>query len=357
MKTESFMAGLLVLLLGGTPPAWSADAGPSPVPAPEAHVRIDASTVVLGKRFVLRVTINHAAQTSVDLPGSLVLGTAFEEVTRSRQQAVDKDGQIRTEFALELLPFELGQKEVPPLPITYVQGGHVSELRTAPLPVVVASNSTAPPAPETLRAIAPPVPVRREDWRLVYGLAGAVGLLLAFYLIHKIRRALLRWRAVRAGALDGMVEPLLPEDEEALTRLAALEASGALEADDLKPAYHTMSEILRVYLGRRYAFPAIDSTTEEIRQQIGMAAGGAWIIAAAVLNWLEAADLVKFANAPASPEEARKACEGVREIVAQTRRTLATTPEPEPKAERAPEPVTAEPAPAAEPRSEEHVQK
>jgi hypothetical protein len=317
MRSPSYIGLFFIALIALPSAVW----GTSVADAPEIFARVDASAVVLGKRFVLRVAVTHPTSTTVDLPRSLVLGNAFEEIARQKQQAVQKDGRTRTEFVLTLLPFELGKQDIPEIPVTYVQhGGRVSEIKTAVVHVVVASIRSGPPRTDQLRAIAPPVAVQRDDWTLLYVLGSVVGLLLFVWLIAKIRRLILRWKA--RGRDQAPVQPLLPEDEEALAKLTALAGSGALDADDLKPAYYAMSDILRVYLGRRYSFPAIDSTTEEIRQQIGMAAGGAWIIAAAVLNWLENADLVKFANAPALPADAHKACAAVRDIVAQTRRSL-----------------------------------
>ena len=106
--------------------------------------------------------------------------------------------------------------------------------------------------------------------------------------------------------------------EEALARLTEVEASGALDAEDRKPAYLEMSEILRAYIGRRFGFPALDLTTGEIRRELETRPDGAGA-ADLVYGWLEHGDMVKFAGYDASPDEARQSLYEARIFIDRTR--------------------------------------
>jgi hypothetical protein len=118
-------------------------------------------------------------------------------------------------------------------------------------------------------------------------------------------------------------------------------ASGALEAEDRKPAYIELSEIVRVYLGRRYEFPALDSTSSEIRAYLRRRAGTE--AALEILDdWLRVSDMVKYAGYQPPEEEARAAVAEARELIAATPAAIATQ-----LAAVMPDPVA--PAPVVEP--------
>jgi len=181
------------------------------------------------------------------------------------------------------------------------------------VPLVVQRFIGDEAAPE-LRPASGPVEVARRDWTLVYigaALGGLAALAaLAWFLSRRLRR-----RERHAGHAETVRRA--PAHEEALARLQKLESSGALDADDRKPAYFEMSEILRDYLGRRYQFPGLDYTTEEVNGALA-ARPEASPIADDVARWLTDADFVKFADYPATADEARAALYKVRQLVHET---------------------------------------
>ena len=101
-----------------------------------------------------------------------------------------------------------------------------------------------------------------------------------------------------------------------------------LDQEDRKPAYLAMSEILRAYIGRRYGFPALDLTTEEIRRDL-VARPDAAHASDLVCGWLERSDLVKFAGYDATPDEARQALYDARIFIDRTRTAPAPVPQPQ----------------------------
>jgi hypothetical protein len=302
------------------------DAGPAagvprtiPAPVEEAEPpRVSASAsgkdIVLGATFSLYVRAIYQPGVTVNLPAVLPLGGAFEETARTDSTKVNPDGTITRDFEVAILAFEVGELVIPPIPVTYAAHGRARDVMTEPVAVEVKSFLGEGEA--ALRDIAGPVAVERPDLTLVYVVGGA---LAAIALIAALLVARRRWRRRQREVLARLPEAVQRSaHDEALARLDALEATGALDADDLKPAYLKMSEILRLYIGRRFGFPALDLTTVEIRRELEARPGGP-PAAELVTGWLELADLVKFAGYPASADEARQAFYEARIFIDRTR--------------------------------------
>ena len=208
----------------------------------------------------------------------------------------------------------VGELIIPPIPVTYAAHGRARDVMTEPVAVEVKSFLGEGEA--ALRDIAGPVAVERRDLTLIYVAGGA---LAAIALLTALMIARRRWRRRQRDVLARLPEAVQRSaHDEALARLDALEANGALDADDLKPAYLQMSEILRLYIGRRFGLPALDLTTVEIRRELEARPGGP-PAAEMVTGWLELADLVKFAGYPASGDEAREALYHARIFIDRTR--------------------------------------
>ena len=105
-----------------------------------------------------------------------------------------------------------------------------------------------------------------------------------------------------------------PPEEIALERLRALAASGMLDADDRRPFYFAVSEIVRDYLGRRYGFDALELTTAELLEKLERG-GGAPEVRVPVARWLEATDLVKYAGLAAVRADAERALSEAIDVV------------------------------------------
>jgi hypothetical protein len=155
------------------------------------------------------------------------------------------------------------------------------------------------------------------------GLVFSALLLLALFWRLGLRRRMTPKAKAKA-------DPRLPPHEEALGKLKALEASGALDAPALKPTYLDMSEIFRDYLGRRFGFSSLDLTTSEMRTRLEAAPGcEEW--QEAIFAWLSRCDLIKYANSAADPDEARDALYRARRLIESTKEK----PEPQKEAARA----------------------
>jgi hypothetical protein len=294
-----------------------------PADAPAVSAAASAPQATIGQVFYLFVKVVYQPGTQVNLPASLVLGPAFEETARTDSIEKNPDGTFSRHFEIALQAFEVGDLVIPPIPVTWATQGRVQEVMTQAVPIQIASYIGEGEA--TLRDIAGPVAVERPDYTLVWVGAVFVGAILLVVLILMTRSM---WRRRRRRVLAQLPDALVRSaHDEALARLDEVEASGMLDQEDRKPAYLAMSEILRAYIGRRYGFPALDLTTEEIRRDL-VARPDAAHASDLVCGWLERSDLVKFAGYDATPDEARQALYDARIFIDRTR----AAPAPQPQA-------------------------
>lgn len=315
----------------GTGAATAQDAGPgadaagiivnSPLPpgveAPRAVAVPSSAKVPIGKRFSLFVTITYSKGMEVNLPSSLQLGGAFEEMRRTNTRSTNAAGEPVREFEIELMAWVVGQMQIPPIRVTYAVQGSVHEVRTKPVPIQIITMIGD--GEEKLRDIVPPVSVSRKDYTLLY-ILGGIGFAVACVLFGlQARRILGRRRKRRRHAVEAAIaaRPLGPA-EEALVALSELESSELLTGDDREPAYVELSTIVRRYLGRRFEFRALDLTTAEVKRRLGCLPEGPRVIEL-LGDLLDRADLVKYANYGASEEDARVAIVEARTLVEQTR--------------------------------------
>lgn len=292
------------------------DSVPEPAPdAPKVTAVPSTREVMIGEQFYLFISVTHPPTMQVTLPASLPLGPGFEEVNRTDHSIRNADGTYTREFELALMAFDIGDVRIPSLAVTYAAAGQVLEVMTKPVPLRVISFIGD--GEEKLRDIAPPIAVDRPDYTLVYVAGGVLLAVVVVVLALLVARMLSAPRAVRRRVPAAM-NIRLPAHEEALARLDRLEGSGALDAADLKPGYHELSEIMRDYMGRVFGFPALDLTTLEIRNELLARVGGP-PAEEMVREWFERCDLVKFAGAPTTPDEARHTLYDARQYIERIR--------------------------------------
>jgi hypothetical protein len=302
-----------------------ADAQPS---APAASVRADAPTLTarvdkaearVGDALHLSIIAVSPSSTPVILPENIDL-SPFTELERRLEEKDLGDGKMRREFVLTVAAYQPGAQEIPAVEVTYFgEGGEVLSARTQPIAITITSLIANEPEPK-LKENAGPVPVIQRDYLYAYiagGLAAAgLGAALALF----IRRRL------RARAAHRPAPPPRPAHEVALERLDRLGAQLA-SSEDLRPFTFELSEIIREYLGARFAFDSLELTTEELVLRLRRRAPPQEMrgfVLGEVEGWLAGCDLVKFAKVSPSMAEARGALETGIRIVESSR------PRPEP---------------------------
>jgi hypothetical protein len=307
------LVALLVTLSAGV--AHAQPLAPVDPDAPTITTRADRSKVQLGEPFHLILTVLHKPDMKVELPATLELGEGFAEMAaRADTSAVEKDGRVKQTLTITLGALETGTQTVPGLPLGYSVKGEHRQITTSAVSVEV--STVVGNGKEELRPAAQPVTVLERDLTLLWIAAGVVGAgLLGFAVWLFLRKAQARRPGARARS--GKTAPPLPPDEAALARLRALASSGKLDADDRRPVYFELSEIVREYLGARYGFDALELTSEELLAALALRAPVD--VAHEVGGWLRAGDLVRYARVPCTRDEAASALAQAVTIVERTR--------------------------------------
>jgi hypothetical protein len=310
------LGGWAALCAGGLGRAAASDGGAAEAPDPDAPTvaaRVDRAEAHVGDPIHLELVAIGKSAVPVNLPSTLELGP-FSLLDRQESEQNLGDGRIKRQFTLTIAAYEPGSKQVPAIEVTYLgPRGDVRTARTAAVTVKIGSLTANEPEP-AIKDAAPPVTVMEENLWPAY-IAGALcaaglGALLTMLLVRRLR--------ARRGERPG--PPPRPAHEVALEKLDRLGAYGFLENADNRPFYFAVSEIIREYLGGRYAFDSLELTTDELIAELRRQAGRELVLGE-IQGWLSACDLVKFAKISPSAAEARGALESAIRIVT-TRRPM-----------------------------------
>jgi hypothetical protein len=213
------------------------------------------------------------------------------------------------------LPEEPGRQQLvlPPLPITLARAsGQVITVCTQPHRITLEDPIANAPGPKPK----PNPPPRRqlEEWVLLKQLVigGAVALLagvLAAWLFN-------RWRKRPRPAAPA--PPPRPPWEVAMEELHDTRHAGLIKAHRYSEHFDRVSDTIRKYLGDRYGFDGLESTTREALALLGSRTPQPEPLDE-IRAFLRQADLVKFANLTPSEDECELALARGEQIVTATR--------------------------------------
>jgi hypothetical protein len=321
---------------------------------PKLHETI-AERGTSGHVLTLTLTLEHGKGETV-LPGGLEPQTGAPEWRELETRGLfipssggggpaierkESGDRATTTVRIDFLP--LPQKpgrnriEIPPLPISVARAsGDVLVLCTAPHlvtvedPIANASNPKPKPNP-------PPLP-QREEWTFAKNalfvalIALAMGALATFL----IGRFLKRPRALPPPP------PPRPPWEVALEELYDVRHAGLVTEGRFAEHFDRVSDTVRKYLGARFGFDGLESTTREALFVLRRTTPRITVLDT-VESFLQSADLVKFARLTPSAEECELALSRAENVV---RATLPVAPA---QYEKAPPPQEGEGGAAPEP--------
>jgi hypothetical protein len=235
-----------------------------------------------------------------------------------------KSGRRQTTLDVPLLalPSDPGRHTLvlPPLAVSVARANNdVVTLCTKPHTIVVedptASTPDAQPKPN-------PAPrEQREEWvALEHGLAwGGVGVLLGAVVAWVVVRWLRRPKPVPPPP------PPRPPWEVALEQLDEARHAGLLETQRLAEFYDRVNDAVRQYLGARFGFDGLESTTAETLKALRRAPHFG-LPFPEVAAFLQDCDLVKFADMTPSVGECERALAQAERIVRATMPAQAPAP-------------------------------
>jgi hypothetical protein len=291
-----------------------------PADRPTVATRVQTpARLTVGDRFELSLVVT-APHLSI-VTGPIADSTGVFAVADEKRSTARRTASMVSTYRLSMAGFQAGRHPLPVFTFLVSREQHVDTLRSDTGSVTIAS--VLPPKMDDVNALAPPETFPNYLMWILPGVLVLAGVLALF-----LRRV---FRRLRTMAELG--RPPLPPWEEALESLDALPWRQWLEAQEFKPHYYALSEILKRYIERRFEFDAVEQTTTEMlasmrahktpmRDEVG--------------RFFTGSDLVKYSKRVPPLEEAERAVEWVREFVIKTR---PVEPAPEPAATTTPAPA------------------
>ncbi|MDB4936228.1 MAG: hypothetical protein JWP87_3200 [Labilithrix sp.] len=303
-----------------------------------------AQKPIISENFPLRGTSGWAATLSITvrhgrgervLPAGLDLGSAVEAhkyLKKAGFAIPDQDGGAAAhlwtepedkeksysvthlELPLVVLPEKPGRNmmELPPLPVAVARAnGEVATVCTHSHTIGVEDPTANTPQAEPKKNPAPRP--QREEWTALKkallwgGLGLVVGALLAYF----------GYRQLTKPKPPEPPPPPRPPWDVALEKLDEVRHAGLLDAHRDAEYFDRVSDAVRGYLGARFGFDGLESTSDEILAALRKQAGGFVRLDTAsdlnapapgipideVRHFLAECDLVKFANLKPSPDQ------------------------------------------------------
>ena len=281
----------------------------------EPSIALDAPVeTTIGDAIDVILTVTAAASDDVAVPEQSF--EPFEILGKKLTVAPSPDGTSKTfTFELQLLCFDAGVHELGPIRVRVTSaGGDLVELDSNSSRIEVRSLLANEPDAQ-LKPPSQPAVIEQDDYRLLLILGALLALAIG---------ALLAWLFMRWWQKRDRPEPAPPPPpppwETAFAELHELERgrASAIAEGRTEPWVDAVSDSIRAYLGRRYGFHGLESTTDEIASQLDLATSLA-VAPAEVIGFLGQCDLVKFAKASLADDASRTLIDEALALVDRTR--------------------------------------
>ncbi len=301
---------------------------------PELKEKI-AARGVSGHAQLLELEIQHGPGETV-LPGGFRLEGAGEskalessrfflpDASGDAKPSIERkdlgNGKALTTVKLWFVPLPdkpgRNELELPPLPIALSRAsGEVMTLCTRPHRVLIEDPIANEPNPKPKPN--PPPRVQREEWVAARNAAIIAAIALAALALG----GLLAWKLgpwLKSRRKGPPPPPPRPAWDVAIEALYDTRHSGLLSEQRFAEFYDRVSDIVRRYLGDRFGYDGLESTTREALASLRRVALPVeeWV---QIQEFMQEADLVKFARRTPTEAECLGVLERAERIVARTR--------------------------------------
>ena len=275
---------------------------------------LDTAVLRLGEQVELLLSIDLPTDAPAGMVNWPVFGDTLinqlEVVRKGPVDSVQDAAGLHLTQRIFLTSFDTGHWAIPPF--TFVVSGSPQETR--PLLIEVRSVALDDPMVQRPAKTIYEVPFSIGYWirahlvELLAGL-GALVLIIAglFYLTRKRK-------TVPAPVVEAPMEPV---HLRTLRSLRELDASRLWQQGEHKAYHSRITDLLRSYIEERYQVPAMESSTDELIQELGVSPMNNEQ-RTHLENMLRLADLVKFAKAKPTPAENEQMMAGAIRFVEAT---------------------------------------
>jgi hypothetical protein len=282
-----------------------------------ASISLDTSTIMIGDQVKMHLELTVPAKSNVFWPefigDSVVM--KIEILKHSRIDTLTiSEGMMRFHQALLITSFDSGYYEIGPVPFKYIRENDTVQHHLQSSRITLHVTSPEVDMEAGLRPVKPPVhaPVTLAEilpW--ILGILLVAG--LVFIIIYIIRK-----RKNKEPVFTFRAKPALPPHVQALQDLEALRVKKLWQSGKVKKYHTELTDIVRIYIEKRFHVQALEMTTDEIMSSLEKA--GVDPDPLRILNGsMVLADLVKFAKEQPLPAENDASMKNCTEFVNNTR--------------------------------------
>ncbi len=285
-------------------------------------VQVDKDTITIAEKLHWTITAEAEDGVEVELPafGEDVKDLVIHDFT-DESAVPTPNGRRRWRQRYELDSLVSGEYRLPEVKATFTDGRQptldrhagepiVGELAVEPIEVKITSLLEGTFDPTNFHDIKSPValpePVSHAWIWWTAGAATCLGGLIALML------------AVRRRRRRGPSTVTVPPHQWAFAELERLIEDDLIAAGDVHEFYFRLTDIVRIYIERRFQLAAPEQTSEEFLETMR---GNSVLSAehqALLIEFLRAADLVKFARYEPGKQEVERAFNSARDFIDET---------------------------------------
>ncbi|MBU1627045.1 BatD family protein [bacterium] len=224
---------------------------------------VDKSEITIGDKITYSLKIVRGKDIKVDLPSPGSNLGQFDILDFKEKTPIEEGGKVTQVIEYVISSYAVGDYKIPPVKIAYNnKKGESQELTTDEIPISV--KSVVKPEEKDIHDIKDVAEIPL-DLSLYYKIGGGVlflGMVIALLIYY------IRYRRQRKFEISEESLTKYPPHEEAFMSLKALEEKNLIEEGMIKEFYIEFSEIIRIYVGRRYNLDALEQTTYELLENL-----------------------------------------------------------------------------------------
>ncbi|UCC11505.1 MAG: hypothetical protein JSW02_09150 [candidate division WOR-3 bacterium] len=210
--------------------------------------------LTIGDPFEIEVSVTHPQDVKISAPFVDSLDPFM--ILSQDKTIVQEKGMETNTYRMRMVPFNTGELNIPAFKFVHTHGDTTDTITSNTPPLTI--TSVLPEDMQDINDIKDAV--EYPDYRpwIILGIVIALGA-IGFFGYRFIKKFLTR----RAEAV-----PPPPPWIEALVAIENIPVQEWIEKRLIKKYYYTLSEILKWYIERRYAFNAAEQTTTEIVSEL-----------------------------------------------------------------------------------------
>lgn len=271
--------------------------------------RVDSNNIVIGDWLNLHVEVRHPGGRAVQLisPDSL---EGFEIIRRDSVRRSNIDNEVVEATRLTITSYDTGRFVIPPFSVKYrSDNGTTGTAESWPIPVFV--QGMAVDTTRDIKDIKQPITLGISLADVLPYVIGIIVLGAIVWLVYYVRKKR------KKGERLIPPPPARPPHEVALEALRSLEAEKMWQRGKTKEYHSTLTEIIRLFIERRFGVMALEMITDEILAAESIK-GLDNEIHDHLKDLLTLADLVKFAKFQPVAEENKRSIRSAFSFVEQT---------------------------------------